>query len=42
MHRCKCGKIYDTDFQMEVDQNGDCICDECYQSRPLKCEVTNE
>lgn len=39
MHRCKCGKIYDTDFQMEVDENGDCICDECYQSRPLKCEV---
>jgi len=39
MMRCKCGKIYDTDFQMEVDENGDCICDECYQSRPLKCEV---
>ena len=27
----KCGDIYDTDFQMEVDKDGDCICDRCYE-----------
>jgi len=24
-----CGDIYDTDFQMEVDAEGNCICDRC-------------
>lgn len=28
----KCGDVYDTDFQMEVDDNGDCICDRCFWS----------
>jgi hypothetical protein len=34
MSICKCAicdKIYDTDFQMEVDEDGDCICDNCYE-----------
>lgn len=32
MASCKiCGDIYDTDFQMEVDENGDCICDRCFE-----------
>jgi len=26
MLKCKCGTIYDTDYQMEVDENGNCIC----------------
>lgn len=33
MSMMKCGlcdKIYDTDFEMEVDINGNCICDNCY------------
>jgi len=27
-----CGDIYDTDFQLEVDQNGNCICDRCWEA----------
>ncbi len=43
MHRCKCGKIYDTDFQMEVDENGDCICDACYEKKDIcvNCQNTH-
>jgi hypothetical protein len=26
----KCGDVYDTDFEMETDSKGDCICDRCY------------
>ena len=32
MSICKCAicdKIYDTDFEMEVDKEGNCICDNC-------------
>ena len=29
MARCKCEKIYDTDYEMEVDKDGNCICDSC-------------
>lgn len=32
MSICKCAicnDIYDTDFQMEVDEKGNCICDRC-------------
>ena len=32
MSLCKCAeceKIYDTDYQMEVNKDGNCICDEC-------------
>ena len=28
-----CDKIYDTDFQLEVDEDGDCICDACYERK---------
>jgi hypothetical protein len=27
----ECGKVYDTDFEMEVDQFGNCICNKCYE-----------
>lgn len=27
----KCGDVYDTDFQMEVDEGGNCICDRCVE-----------
>lgn len=27
----KCGDVYDTDFQMEVDEAGNCICDKCFE-----------
>lgn len=34
MNKCPlCDKIYDTDYQMEVDANGDCICDDCYYDK---------
>jgi len=26
--RCKCGKIFDSDFEMETN-DGSCICDQC-------------
>jgi hypothetical protein len=28
--KCNCGKLYDTDFQFEVDKHGNCICNECF------------
>ena len=31
MMKCKCDKIYDTDFEYEVNGEGDCICDSCYE-----------
>jgi len=30
MNSCfRCGNLYDTDFQMEVDKDGNMICDRC-------------
>ena len=31
----KCGDIYDTDSQMEVDKDGNCICDRCWEELAL-------
>ena len=32
MNTCySCGDIYDTDFQMEEDVNGNMICDNCWE-----------
>lgn len=32
MNKCPiCNKIYDTDFQMEVDEEGNCICNDCFE-----------
>jgi hypothetical protein len=44
MSACKiCGKVYDTDYQLEVDENGDCICDDCYdEAGDKEFEKTNE
>ena len=37
MTRCtECEKVYDSDEQMEVDENGDMVCDACYESRCCK------
>ena len=34
MNRCPiCETIYDTDFQMEVDKEGNCICDNCFYEK---------
>jgi len=27
----RCSEIYNTDYEMEVNENGDCICDVCYE-----------
>ena len=32
-----CGDIYDTDFQMEINKKGDCICDRCWETGEKKC-----
>lgn len=29
MATCKCGKVFDSDFQMGMDEKGNCCCDEC-------------
>lgn len=26
-----CEKLFDTDFELEIDGDGNCICDECAQ-----------
>jgi len=32
MNTChKCGEVYDTDFQMETDKDGNMICDKCWE-----------
>jgi hypothetical protein len=27
--RCKCGRVFDSDFELETDKDGDCCCDDC-------------
>ena len=27
--KCKCGKIFDSDFELETDKDGNCCCDNC-------------
>ena len=36
----KCGEIYDTDFQLESDNKGDCICDNCFKD--ISCQDCGE
>jgi len=32
MNNCfKCGNVYDTDFQMEADKDGNMICNKCFK-----------
>lgn len=31
MSTCKCGKVFDSDFQMSHDEKGNCCCDDCDQ-----------
>ena len=39
MNTCfKCGEVYDTDFQMEVDKDGNMICDICKNKITLNDE----
>jgi len=26
-----CGDVFDTDFQMNTNNKGECICDDCYE-----------
>ena len=43
MAKCRiCEDIYDTDFQMEVDENGDCICDRCFEDKAVQCDCCGE
>lgn len=29
MSTCKCGKVFDSDYQLSHDEKGNCCCDEC-------------
>ena len=31
MVKCSCDKIFDTDFEMNTDERGECCCDSCYR-----------
>ena len=33
-----CGDIYDTDFQMELDSDGNMICNNCWEKEEAKAE----
>jgi hypothetical protein len=38
MCRCKCGKIFDSDYELEADQEGNCCCDNCFDDSLKKLE----
>lgn len=39
MYKCAiCEDIYDTDFQMEFDEIGNCICDKCFNENAAECD----
>lgn len=29
---CKCGKVFDSDNELEYDEKGNCCCDECFNN----------
>ena len=29
---CKCGKVFDSDYQLGSDDKGNCCCDECFEA----------
>lgn len=31
MSTCKCGKVFDSDYQLGMDAKGNCACDDCDQ-----------
>lgn len=31
MAKCKCGKVFDSDLKWELDEKGNCCCDNCFQ-----------
>ena len=31
----KCGDVYDTDFQLCADTDGNCICDNCFEKEKI-------
>lgn len=32
MSTCKCGKVFDSDYQLGSDEKGNCCCDECFEA----------
>jgi len=34
-----CGKVYDTDFEMEADNEGNMICDNCFGELEAKAQM---
>ena len=43
MTRCtSCEEIYDTDFQLNIDEQGDCICDNCWEEKATECDCCGE
>lgn len=39
MSRCKCGKIFDTDYELGIDTDGNCCCDDCSKP-PVKHTIS--
>ena len=37
-----CGDIYDTDFELQVNELGDCICDSCWEEKCSECDCCGE
>lgn len=31
MSTCKCGRVFDSDYQLGMDAKGNCACDDCDQ-----------
>ena len=42
MAKCKCDKIFDSDEQLNYDENGDCCCDSCFEDMSLECPKCGE
>jgi len=39
---CICGEMYDTDEELEVNELGDCICDNCAEEHSSQCDCCGE
>ena len=36
MSTCKCGKVFDSDYQLGMDAQGNCACDDCEEEMCLE------
>ena len=38
----ECGETMDSDFQLEVNELKDCICDNCFEEKAQECDCCGE